>query len=137
MRWLRKAGSGKRSEREAKTAEGYLHICGQWLQRAGMKAALCLCLFFLPSLFVQAQGRKAEELVVTYHYERYESGRIRLDQSDLICYNHGEYFGLEKQSLGRFGYSVMKPKTRKRLAAEQQKKRHPNTKQKRKKERSR
>lgn len=73
MRWLRKAGSGKRNEREAKTAEGYLHICGQWLQRAGMKAALCLCLFFLPSLFVQAQGRKAEELVVTYHYERYES----------------------------------------------------------------
>lgn len=66
-----------------------------------------------------------------------ESGRIRLDQSDLICYNHGEYFGLEKQSLGRFGYSVMKPKTRKRLAAEQHKKRHPNTKQKRKKERSR
>lgn len=66
-----------------------------------------------------------------------KAGRIRLDQSDLICYNHGEYFGLEKKPLGRFGYSVMKPKTRKRLAAEQHKKRRPNTKEKRKKEGSR
>lgn len=66
-----------------------------------------------------------------------EAGRIRLDQSGLICYNHGEYFALEKKSLGRFGHSVMKPKTRKRLDAEQRKKRRPNTKQNRKKERSR
>ncbi|MCI8645756.1 MAG: flavin reductase family protein [Firmicutes bacterium] len=49
-------------------------------------------------------------------------GRIRLDQAGLICYNHGEYFGLKKEALGRFGYSVMKPKTRKRIAAEKRKK---------------
>ena len=48
-----------------------------------------------------------------------ETGRIRLDKAGLICYNHGEYFGLRRQPLGRFGFSVMKPKTKKRLAAEQ------------------
>ncbi len=59
--------------------------------------------------------RASEELIDA-------SGRIRLDRAGLICYNHGEYFGLKKQALGRFGYSVMKPKTRKRLAGEQRKK---------------
>lgn len=48
-------------------------------------------------------------------------GRIRLDKAGLICYNHGEYFGLRKEAIGRFGYSVMKPKTRKRIAAEKRK----------------
>ncbi len=49
------------------------------------------------------------------------SGRIRLDQAGLICYSHGEYFGLKDQALGRFGYSVMKPKTKKKLAAQRRK----------------
>lgn len=53
-----------------------------------------------------------------------QAGRIRLDQAGLVCYNHGEYFGLKKQPLGKFGYSVMKPKTRKRLAGEKRKKYH-------------
>ena len=53
-----------------------------------------------------------------------ESGRIRLDQAGLVCYNHGEYFGLKKQPLGKFGYSVMKPKTKKRLAGQKRKKYH-------------
>lgn len=44
-----------------------------------------------------------------------EKGRIRLDKAGLVAYNHGEYFGLKRTSLGKFGYSVMKPKTRKRL----------------------
>lgn len=48
-------------------------------------------------------------------------GRIRLDQAGLVGYNHGEYFGLKKQPLGKFGYSVMKPKTRRRLAGEKRK----------------
>ena len=47
-----------------------------------------------------------------------EKGRFRLDRVGLVAYNHGEYFGLKKQPLGRFGYSVMKPKTRKRLAGQ-------------------
>lgn len=53
-----------------------------------------------------------------------DQGRLRLDQAGLICYNHGEYFGLKKQPLGKFGYSVMKPKTRKRLAGEKRKQRY-------------
>lgn len=49
------------------------------------------------------------------------NGRIRLDQANLICYSHGEYFGLKREALGKFGYSVMKPKTKKRLAAQKRK----------------
>ena len=44
-------------------------------------------------------------------------GRIRLDKARLVAYNHGEYFSLYRRPLGRFGYSVMKPKTKKCLAA--------------------
>ena len=46
------------------------------------------------------------------------SGRIRLDQASLVAYNHGEYFGLKRQPIGKFGFSVMKPKTRKRINRE-------------------
>lgn len=54
--------------------------------------------------------------------ERYidSSGRIRLDKASLVAYNHGEYFGLKRQPLGRFGFSVMKPKTRRRISREKQ-----------------
>lgn len=45
-------------------------------------------------------------------------GRIRLDQAGILAYNHGEYFGLKKQPIGKFGFSVMKEKTKKRLAGE-------------------
>ena len=47
-----------------------------------------------------------------------ENGRLCLDESGLIAYNHGHYFALERRAIGRFGYSVMKPKTRKRIEAE-------------------
>jgi flavin reductase (DIM6/NTAB) family NADH-FMN oxidoreductase RutF len=47
-----------------------------------------------------------------------ERGRIRLDQAGPLAYNHGEYFGLKKTPIGKFGYSVMKPKTKKRIAGE-------------------
>ncbi len=40
-----------------------------------------------------------------------DQGKFRLDQTKPICYSHGEYFGLKK-SLGKFGYSVMKKKTK-------------------------
>lgn len=47
-----------------------------------------------------------------------ENGRLCLDEAGLIAYNHGHYFVLERRAIGRFGYSVMKPKTRKRIEAE-------------------
>ena len=46
-----------------------------------------------------------------------ESGALRLDRAGLVAYNHGHYYGLQREELGRFGYSVMKPKTRKRYEA--------------------
>ena len=51
-----------------------------------------------------------------------EEGRIRLDRAGLLAYCHGEYFGLKRQPLGRFGYSVMKAKTRKRINREKMEK---------------
>lgn len=47
-----------------------------------------------------------------------EKGRLRLEKAGLICYSHGEYFPLGKNALGKFGYSIMKPKTKKRIARE-------------------
>ena len=51
-----------------------------------------------------------------------ENGRIELDKAKMVCYNHGEYFGIKREPLGRFGYSIMKKKTKKRLAKEKFKK---------------
>ena len=48
-----------------------------------------------------------------------ETGRFCLEEAGLIAYSHGEYFGLKPRPLGRFGYSVMKPKTRRRIRREQ------------------
>ena len=42
-----------------------------------------------------------------------KNGRLRLDKAGLICYSHGEYWGLDKP-LGYFGYSVTKRKNLKR-----------------------
>ena len=33
-----------------------------------------------------------------------EDGRIRLDRAGMLAYCHGEYFGLKKSSIGRFGF---------------------------------
>lgn len=43
-----------------------------------------------------------------------ERNRFCLDKAGLVAYSHGEYFGLKKHPLGSFGYSVMKPKTKRR-----------------------
>lgn len=37
-----------------------------------------------------------------------EKNKIRFDKANLICYNHGEYYGLNTKPLGSFGYSVKK-----------------------------
>ena len=42
-----------------------------------------------------------------------EAGKFELNQTDLICYSHGEYFTLGEQC-GTFGYSVKKPVKKKR-----------------------
>ena len=47
-----------------------------------------------------------------------EKGAIHLERAGLVAYNHGHYYPIKKQEIGRFGYSVMKPKTRKRYEAE-------------------
>ena len=47
-----------------------------------------------------------------------EKGRFELEKAGLVAYSHGEYFGLAKRPLGKFGFSVMKPKTKKRIASE-------------------
>lgn len=61
-----------------------------------------------------------------------EKGKFCLERAGLIAYSHGEYIGLEKQALGKFGYSVMKPKTKKRLAAEKRKHNSVNRSRRRK-----
>ena len=64
------------------------------------------------------------EIVKVHADEKYfdEKGRICLDQAGMLSYNHGEYFGLKRNPIGKFGYSVMKPKTRKRINREKQSK---------------
>lgn len=57
------------------------------------------------------------EIVGVHVDEQYLDSKGKLDfgKMDLICYNHGFYYGLQKKPLGRFGYSVMKPKTKRRI----------------------
>jgi flavin reductase (DIM6/NTAB) family NADH-FMN oxidoreductase RutF len=59
------------------------------------------------------------EIVGVHVEEKYLDAKGKLDfgKMSLICYNHGFYYGLQSKPLGRFGYSVMKPKTKQRLAA--------------------
>lgn len=60
-----------------------------------------------------------------------ERGRLCLEKAGLVCFSHGEYFGIKKQAIGRLGYSVMKPKTRRRInreAMERRKKRNSHRK---------
>lgn len=48
----------------------------------------------------------------------HKNGKLELENANLVAFSHGEYFGLKKKPLGRFGYSIMKPKTQKRVAKE-------------------
>ena len=43
-----------------------------------------------------------------------KNGKLELERAGLLCYSHGEYYGLSK-AVGKFGFSVMKAKTKKRL----------------------
>lgn len=46
-----------------------------------------------------------------------ENGELHLEKAGLMAYSHGHYFPVSSREIGRFGYSVMKPKTRKRYEA--------------------
>ncbi|MGN0734658.1 MAG: flavin reductase family protein [Anaerovoracaceae bacterium] len=61
-----------------------------------------------------------------------EKGRIDISSAGLLAYVHGEYFGLRKASIGRFGFSVMKPKTRKRINRQKHEERVSRNREKRK-----
>lgn len=46
-----------------------------------------------------------------------ENGELHLEKARLMAYSHGHYFPVSSREIGRFGYSVMKPKTRKKYEA--------------------
>lgn len=46
-----------------------------------------------------------------------ENGELHLEKVGLMAYSHGHYFPVSSREIGRFGYSVMKPKTRKKYEA--------------------
>ena len=48
-----------------------------------------------------------------------DDGSIALQRAGLLAYVHGHYFGIKKHPLGKFGYSVMKKKTIKRISRQQ------------------
>ena len=60
------------------------------------------------------------EITAVHVDERYvdEKGAYDFGSMDLVAFNHGKYYRLKAEELGFFGYSVMKPKTAKRKAAE-------------------
>lgn len=41
-----------------------------------------------------------------------DKGKICFNKANLICYNHGEYYGLSQKPIGSFGYSVKKKNKR-------------------------
>lgn len=53
---------------------------------------------------VQVKNVKVDESIID------EKGKICFNKANLICYSHGEYFGLNTKALGSFGYSVQKKK---------------------------
>lgn len=47
-----------------------------------------------------------------------ENGSYDFGRMNLIAFNHGGYYGLDDQDMGRFGFSVMKEKTKRRKEKE-------------------
>ena len=60
-----------------------------------------------------------------------EKGRFEMEKVGLMAYVHGQYFGIKKQPLGRFGYAVMKPKTKKKISRAAHQKRVQQNQEKR------
>ena len=47
-----------------------------------------------------------------------ENGSYDFGRMNLIAFNHGGYYGLDDEDMGRFGFSVMKEKTKRRKEKE-------------------
>ena len=47
-----------------------------------------------------------------------ENDRIAMEKMNLVSLIHGKYFAAQSRPLGRMGYSVMKPKTKKKISAQ-------------------
>ena len=47
-----------------------------------------------------------------------ENGRMPVESIGLLAFAHGHYMGVKRKPIGRFGYSVMKARTKKRLNRE-------------------
>ena len=62
-----------------------------------------------------------------------EDGHFDVVRAGLLAYIHGHYYGIRRKPLGRFGFSVMKPKTKKRLQKEAHEKRVEKNRKKRNK----
>lgn len=62
-----------------------------------------------------------------------EDGHFDVVGAGLLAYIHGYYYGIRRKPLGRFGFSVMKAKTRKRLNKEAHEKRVEKNRKKRNK----
>lgn len=60
-----------------------------------------------------------------------EKGKIDFAAAGLVAYVHGEYLGVKSNPLGSFGYSVMKPKTKKRLGKQRHNERVERNRKKR------
>ena len=65
------------------------------------------------------------EITAVHIDEKYvdEKGAYDFGAMDLTAFSHGKYYRLVPEELGFFGFSVMKPKTAKRKAAEKSKRR--------------
>ena len=63
-----------------------------------------------------------------------EDGHFDVVRAGLLAYIHGHYYTVNRKPLGRFGFSVMKPKTKKRLQKEAHEKRVEKNRKKRRQE---
>lgn len=63
-----------------------------------------------------------------------EDGHFDVVRAGLLAYIHGHYYTVNRKPLGRFGFSVMKAKTKKRLQKEAHEKRVEKNRKKRRQE---
>ncbi|WP_027626799.1 flavin reductase family protein [Clostridium lundense] len=55
--------------------------------------------------------------IISVHVEEElidKNGKIHFEKANLMCYSHGEYFPIPEKSIGKFGFSVQKKKTKTR-----------------------
>lgn len=47
-----------------------------------------------------------------------KDGKVHFEKAGFAASVHGEYFGIKEEPIGRFGFSIMKPSTKKRIEKE-------------------